>query len=357
MSGSHRVVAACLAVVLAGCAQEAPVPAADAAAATPVEATGATAVAVSADARVDVDARADEGDAPAASGFDITALPVSTAELGEFPFFSIPAGYRAMPNNTRTLEFGEFVFWNGDDLTHVEGRVYATGIRLDREMRGQKEFSDLEVVRNLQAVVTSAGGVEIETGALPDDVRRERGSLMRGDYPPESTCSNSTTQQLYVLRREDGDVWVRTCRGRTHAGLVVVQAQPLQVTSALLPASALQKALADDGRVVLQVHFATDRAEILPDSLPQVAQVVELLQADPALALSVEGHTDYTGNYDHNQALSQRRADAVVAKITEAGIAASRLEAVGLGASRPQGDDETDAGRAANRRVELVRRP
>ena len=353
MSGSHRVLAACLAVVLAGCAQDTPAPAVDNTA-LPVEAAESTAVDAGSDA-VDIDRHADEDNRAPVPGFDITALPMSTAPLGEFPFFAIPAGYGAVPNNTRTLEFGEAVFWNGYGLTHVEGRVYAAGIRLDHAVRGQKDFSDLEVVRNLQAVVVAAGAVEIASGETPSEHKEAFASVMR-PYPGESKCYHNSPQQVFVLRREDGNVWVRTCRGRTHAGLIVAQEKALNVTSTLLPASALQKALADDGHVALQVHFATDRAEILPDSLPQIAQVVELLEADSALALSIEGHTDNTGDPARNLSLSEARAKSVVSAITAAGIALDRLEAAGHGDRRPVADNGTDAGRAENRRVELVRR-
>lgn len=354
MSRPRRALVVCIAVLIAGCAQEPVAPVDDAGAAAPMDRPEPAAVDGPASGSAHASAPADE-EAPGAGGFDIAALPVSTQPLGQFPFFSIPEGYSALPNKTRSVDFGEAAFWNGHDLTHVEGRVYAAGIRLDSAMRGQKEFSDLEVVRNLQQVVAAAGGVEISSGETPLELRDAFSAAMRA-YPGESKCYHNSSQQVFVLRREDGNVWVRTCRGRTHAGLIVVQEAGLQVTSALLPASELEQALADEGRVALQVHFATDRAEILPESVPQIAQIVALLQADSALALSVEGHTDNTGDSAHNRALSEARARSVVAAIAAAGIAADRLDAAGHGDSRPVADNATEEGRAANRRVELVRR-
>src|SRR5690606_33861142 len=108
--------------------------------------------------------------------------------------------------------------------------------------------------------------------------------------------------------------------GSRAIGMIVAQPGALEITASLLPARALQQALDDAGRVSLQVHFATDRAEILPASLPQIGQVVELLENTPALALSIEGHTDNRGDPDRNRALSQRRAGSVVAALTAAGI-------------------------------------
>jgi len=87
-----------------------------------------------------------------------------------------------------------------------------------------------------------------------------------------------------------------------------------------------------------------------------VAEIGKLLQASPALRLGVEGHTDNAGTPAHNQALSEARAREVVRIITSQSIAADRLQAVGFGQSRPLADNATEAGRAQNRRVELVKR-
>ena len=87
-----------------------------------------------------------------------------------------------------------------------------------------------------------------------------------------------------------------------------------------------------------------------------MAEVLKLLQASPALRLAVEGHTDNAGTPAHNQQLSEARAREVVRTITAQDIAADRLQAAGFGQSRPLADNATEAGRAKNRRVELVKR-
>ncbi|WP_262709868.1 OmpA family protein [Hymenobacter metallicola] len=102
------------------------------------------------------------------------------------------------------------------------------------------------------------------------------------------------------------------------------------------------------------MNFDTDKARIKPESEATVAEVVKLLQ-NPGLRLSVEGHTDNTGAAAHNRQLSEQRAQAVVANLTRHNIAGSRLRAAGFGPDKPLADNTTEAGKAQNRRVELVK--
>jgi len=81
-----------------------------------------------------------------------------------------------------------------------------------------------------------------------------------------------------------------------------------------------------------------------------------LLQNNPQLKLSVEGHTDNVGDAKANNTLSEARAKAVVAALISKGVAASRLSATAFGQDRLVADNSTDDGKAKNRRVELVKR-
>ena len=120
----------------------------------------------------------------------------------------------------------------------------------------------------------------------------------------------------------------------------------------------MRTTLADAGRISLYgIFFDTDRDVVRPDSTPTLNEIATLLRADPALRVDVVGHTDAQGDAAHNQRLSERRARAVVAALVAThGIAADRLQARGAGATVPVASNDDEAGRARNRRVELVRR-
>jgi outer membrane protein OmpA-like peptidoglycan-associated protein len=115
----------------------------------------------------------------------------------------------------------------------------------------------------------------------------------------------------------------------------------------------------EQGRVAVTIHFKYNSAEITPDSFDQLRQVAAALNDKrlTAAAIRVEGHTDNTGSEAYNQWLSQRRAEAVKQYLIEnEGVAAGRVEAKGYGKSHPLPgvSQDTDDGRAQNRRVELV---
>lgn len=288
------------------------------------------------------------------SGFDVSTVPVSSAALGEFPYFTIPEGYLSAA--TKSVDFGQAAFWTGDRNEIVEGKTYSTGIVADK--KNGKTYSGLEVARNIEHVVTSAGGVKVFSGKWPrEGFGADESKAAMSEIGWEAACWPNNLIQTYLLRRPNGLTWVRACTGNGgRSGLIVVDAEDFKPTAKLLPASKLKQELDSSGKVALQVNFATDKTQILPDSMPQIQQVVQLLNDDPALKLAINGHTDNTGATARNQTLSEGRAQSVVKAITSKGIDASRLTAKGYGDTQPVADNATDAGKASNRRVELVKR-
>ena len=267
-----------------------------------------------------------------------------------FPWLSTPAGYGG---GSKQRDFDMYPFWNGTDFEEVEGKAF-----IARVNGGRGKHSMHEVRRNLQAMMDEAGATLVFEGRIPKQASERYGSDLKSSFSDGTGHSwHDYDSMVYRVDLPDGrQVWVHARLEYTGAGWVVVEREALVQTAALLPASELKSQLDSAGKVALQVNFATDRTEILPESQPQIAQVLALLQQDPSLQLSVEGHTDNTGGADHNRSLSQARAASVVAALTAQGIDAARLSAAGFGADRPVADNGSDDGKARNRRVELVKR-
>jgi outer membrane protein OmpA-like peptidoglycan-associated protein len=104
------------------------------------------------------------------------------------------------------------------------------------------------------------------------------------------------------------------------------------------------------------VTFDTSSYAIKPSFAPVLDQLAQTLQQNPEVVAAVVGHTDSTGSPAYNQTLSVNRAQSVTGYLAQRGIAPQRLSATGMGQNQPIGDNNTEAGRAANRRVEIYLR-
>ena len=111
-----------------------------------------------------------------------------------------------------------------------------------------------------------------------------------------------------------------------------------------------------DGKFITYgITFDVGKSTIKPESMGEINRIVKLMQDNPDLKFSVEGHTDSTGNAASNQTLSEARSQAIVAKLVEMGVSKDRLTSAGKGQISPIADNGTDEGRAKNRRVEFVK--
>jgi outer membrane protein OmpA-like peptidoglycan-associated protein len=210
----------------------------------------------------------------------------------------------------------------------VEGRhIAVTYFR----MPTNKDTSNLAIMRNYEAAITSAGGTIVA-------------------IDPQSFVVGKFVQ--------DGrEIWTEISGypggGRIYVHIVEKKAMEQQVVA---DAAAFKNDLQKTGHAaVYGILFDTNKATLKPESEAAIKEVATLLTANPALKLLVVGHTDSVGVFDQNMVLSKDRAEAVVKALTTThGIAPARLKAVGCGPAAPVASNKTEDGRAKNRRVELV---
>jgi outer membrane protein OmpA-like peptidoglycan-associated protein len=103
-----------------------------------------------------------------------------------------------------------------------------------------------------------------------------------------------------------------------------------------------------------EITFETDSSALTPDSAAQIAQLAVVLKAYPSTNVSVEGHTDNTGDPAVNKKLSEDRAASVKAALVDKGVPADQVTSVGWGAEKPVASNDTEEGRIKNRRVEIT---
>ena len=103
-----------------------------------------------------------------------------------------------------------------------------------------------------------------------------------------------------------------------------------------------------------KIRFESGRATIDPDSTALLDRLVETAMRCPTVNIEIAGHTDADGEVAANQSLSERRAQAVTDFLVKAGLPANRFTPIGYGSTQPLGSNDTDEGKAHNRRIDFV---
>ena len=189
--------------------------------------------------------------------------------------------------------------------------------------------------------------------AVLDSVKDIRYSLMR-----KTDSAGTTLVGIYTVVMSggsNGDV-SNLLKGTTQTMVEIVEPKPLVQNLVTIGASEIAAKVSAEGRIVFYgIQFDFDKAEIKPESAPQLGEMAKYLKASPQIRVYIVGHTDAKGGLDYNLGLSSRRAEAVAkALASQYGIDPKRLIARGLGPLAPIASNRTDAGQAKNRRVEMV---
>ena len=229
---------------------------------------------------------------------------INSCENKEYEQAEMPVG-RDKDGGTITKTFeGEYHYW---DIGTRDG------------------ISEIQLFRNFETAL-KAGGFKIEYEEQPEKITAHK-----------------------------GNTWIlMDCRGAFYYQTIVTVKEMQQEVTA--DASSLADEINKSGHVAIYgIHFETGKATIQGDSADTLNQIVKLLGDNADLKLRVEGYTDNQGVAAANLALSEKRAQAVVAWLGAHGVDASRLSAKGFGQANPVADNTTDDGRAKNRRVELAK--
>jgi OOP family OmpA-OmpF porin len=210
----------------------------------------------------------------------------------------------------------------------VEGKF--TFIAYQYTGQASNEPSALAVVRNYENAIKSVGGTILQS--VP--TWWVNGKIVKGG------------QEVWVqAEKGNGRIWLRIVEKKAMEQYIVADA------------TTWANALKTTGHAAVSgILFDTGKSDIKPESAQTIAEVAKLLTADPGLKIFVVGHTDNVGDVDSNVKLSQDRAAVVLqALVRDHGITPARLRASGCGPFAPVASNDSEEGRAQNRRVELVK--
>ena len=248
----------------------------------------------------------------------------------DHPLFNRMPGYRIMHYKDHDFDvYNNFRNEKGKKMT-IEGHFYYFNYGIKK---GEKKASGPQVLRNYMNAVKKAGGsVILEQG-----------------------CCN-----VYLKLKKNNQVtWVRVQSYRdagSYEVWIIEEAKMKQ--DIVVNAKAMLNDLNSQGHIALYgIYFDFDKSDVKSESEPALKEITKLLTENPSLNLYVVGHTDNTGDFNYNMKLSQSRAEAVVNTLTSKyNVNKNRITAAGVGPLSPVASNESEEGKALNRRVELIKR-
>lgn len=236
-------------------------------------------------------------------------------------------GYWIHSCQEKDIDAFAFVTGKGQVVT-VEGHFWR--FNYYPQATAKSKPCDLQIQRNFQNAVQQQGGQIVWT---------EKG------------------RDTYKLVKDGQEIWVQLAAEFTGKYFLTIVQKQGMAQDIVADAAALGQGLKNVGHMTVEgIYFDTGKSTIKPESAKAIEEIAKLLQAAPALKVFVVGHTDSVSTVEVNLKLSQDRAQAVLqALVSQHGIAPARLRAYGCGPFAPVASNDTDEGRARNRRVELVK--
>lgn len=286
-----------------------------------------------------------------AKDFKIEDIPYSTADLGEFPFFTLPKGLKEQ-NQALQKKFDVCYFPINGVMTPFEGRLYKANVTA---VAGE-EFSQRFFEKSLTDYLTSIGAVQVYDAEISTEAyeRYQKQDPNKGDEGDMGYAGELI--KFYVIRSKDkGNIYIQFTANNASGKLNILQEEVFQQTITKVTADEIAKDLAEKGKSILYINFDVDKSSISADGKSVVHEIAEALKKNKGMKIAIEGHTDNTGNAAHNKKLSDDRANVVLNTLSSIGIEKSRLVANGFGAEQPLVANDSEDNKAKNRRVELVR--
>jgi OmpA-OmpF porin, OOP family len=258
----------------------------------------------------------------------LSAQQTDTKGCKEHPLFTRMPTYWIHNCDDRAFDAYKFPIGVGKTET-IEGRLLK--VSYYPQATAKEKPSALQILRNHENAFATLGGTVVW----------KQDGLFTGR----------------LVNKDGKEVWVFVGAEFTGKYSVISVEREAMGQDVVANADALARGLRETGHVAVNgILFDTGKTDLKPESQQALVEVAKLLKADATLTLYVVGHTDNVGGLESNMRLSQGRAEAVVkALISGHGIAASRLKPFGNGPYAPVSTNETEAGKAKNRRVELVK--
>ena len=250
----------------------------------------------------------------------------------------------------------------------IEGKLVSRVYQLPTEkslIEFKRNYEQILIENNFDIITASQNAKGKDINAIRTSNQHNRISKRKYQPKPSITTLARIESQvdyyLYAKRLEENGLRNVVILFNESHGVYAIDelvTAEMQTDMVKITEDALKNALENEGKIAIyDIHFSTGSAEIENSSNEAMDVIGKFLNNNSKINVYVVGHTDDTGNFDHNMKLSSQRANSVVTRLVEEyGVDHSRLKAKGVGPLAPVASNMTEAGKQQNRRVELVRK-
>ena len=275
-------------------------------------------------------------------------------DIGDFPFVTAPKElimYNEKDGLTEVFNYETMENFTGSNIVTTEGKL---GILYFSEEFNQKLFD-----KSFYDYFDKIGAKQLYKGDFPED-EKQREQLAKNMWNGKISTyglqrQSNTPFAVYAFKNNNKKYILNIQSNSAQGNVFIMELKDFEQTIKKYSAEQMKTDIDKTGKAILNINFDTDKATLKANGQKIVDEIYALLNTNPNLKISIEGHTDNVGSVARNKQLSTDRANTVMYALAGKGIDIKRLKAAGFGSEKPIKANDTEENKAQNRRVELVK--
>jgi len=287
---------------------------------------------------------------------ETTAIPISNADLGTFPYFKTLPNFRE--TDSLTIEQNRTYFYDGQKYFTVDGRVSWQNLNINNS--DLKIPSIFQLIQEFDKVVAVLGGKKIFEGQLPEAPLKKLSGEDLVTLGSRRQVAPSAYYGIveYVIKTPEKEVWVQLQPNSLLSKfytLLVVEKQNQLLTVNINKENRILQDLEKTGKATTHLDFFPDSTQLLTQSKDELLNIVGIFQSHPDWKINIDVHNAPIGNPGYTRSLTERRAASIRQELLSLGVKSAAVTATGLGDQKPLAPNESEKNRQLNARVEITR--